>query len=465
MRARIFEIVSDTDHLSENEIIVALAHRTITRYAYVLHDKDVYTEQDEKKNKEHKAGTEKKSHWHVEIELKNNATEPLVIAKWFGVPENFVEIKKGKNAFLECVEYITHEDEKQQMLGKHRYDDSEIKSNFAFRTELAKLQKRKARLGLGASEKDMIRHSVLFEGVTLRQLCEDNPLAYIKDSAQLRSYRLEYIEKYAPLPKTRINYYVCGQGGVGKGLICRAIARSLFPNLENDEDIFFEVGAKGVPFEGYDGQPVIIWNDRRAYDLLQELNGRGNVFNVFDTHPIRAKQNVKYSSVTLCNSVNIVNSVQSYKEFLDGLAGEYAEKNGQKQKAEDKSQSYRRFPFLIPLHEEDFDLLMNKGFYEGTREYEQYIQYKNIRGNMQRIAELCGRNEERRRQLESKAVALVTAKHNEVVDKVEKQNHTIEEIDAYEKLLGTIDGVVVNEISAADDDDGPPTVQPTLDLG
>ena len=143
-------------------------------------------------------------------------------------------------------------------------------------------------------------------------------------------------------------------------MICKAIARSLYPNFHDDDDIFFEVGAKGVPFDGYDGQPVIIWNDRRAYDLLQELGGRGNVFTVFDTHPSRTKQNVKYSSVNLCNAVNIVNSVQEYKEFLDGLAGEYEEKSGRVQKAEDKGQSYRRFPFIVPLHEEDFDLLVDE---------------------------------------------------------------------------------------------------------
>ena len=134
---------------------------------------------------------------------------------------------------------------------------------------------------------------------------------------------MKYISERAPMPKTRLNYYISGTGGIGKGLICRAIARSLYPSLKDDDDIFFEVGAQGVPFEGYDGQPVIIWNDRRAYDLLQELNGRGNVFNVFDTHPARGKQNIKYASVNLINEVNIVNSVQDYSEFLDGLAGEY----------------------------------------------------------------------------------------------------------------------------------------------
>ena len=268
------------------------------------------------------------------------------------------------------------------------------------------------------------------EGMTIRQVVDEDPIAYQNDYSTLDRFRFKYITERAPMPATRINYYVCGRGGVGKGLICRAIARSLYPDLKYDDDIFFEVGAKGAPFEGYDGQPVIIWHDRRAYDLLQELNGRGNVFNVFDTHPTRGRQNVKYSSVCLCNEVNIVNSVQPYEEFLDGLAGEYKDKNGDTMAVEDKGQSYRRFPFIIPLHEKDFDLLMNKGFYYGTQEYTQYISYRNIRGNMQRIAEVCGKNEELAKQIQAQTVKPVADKHHELLVKLE---HDTQDEDAIRK--------------------------------
>lgn len=465
IKSRIFNIMQYERHPETGEVLLledkikdALSHRTIKRYAYICHDEDVYSALDEEHDANHRQGEKKPRHWHIVIEMGSNQVEIGVIAKWFGIADNFVNIAKGHGAFLDCVQYLTHEQEKQQQLGKRLYTDDRVIANFDFRTEINKRIERKAKYGKDIDDKTLIRHKVLFEGYSLRQLCAENPLAYQDDYATLDKFRLKYISERAPLPKTRINYYVCGEGGVGKGLICRAIARSLYPNLKYDEDIFFEVGAVGVPFEGYDGQPVIIWNDRRAYDLLRELNGRGNVFNVFDTHPTRSKQNVKYSSVNLCNTVNIVNSVQSYKDFLDGLAGEYEEKSGHRQKAEDKGQSYRRFPFLIPLHEEDFDLLMNKGFYEGTREYEQYIEYRNIRGNMQRIAELCGQNDELRRQLESKAVKLVTDKHSEIVAKVEQQIHSAEEIAEYEKMLGTVGSIGSIEIKE-DASDGPPLMQ------
>ncbi len=39
----------------------------------------------------------------------------------------------------------------------------------------------------------------------------------------------------------------------------------MYPHLTEDSEIFFEVGSDGgALFENRDGQPVIIWNDRRG---------------------------------------------------------------------------------------------------------------------------------------------------------------------------------------------------------
>jgi hypothetical protein len=42
-------------------------------------------------------------------------------------------------------------------------------------------------------------------------------------------------------------------------------------------------------------------------------------------------------------------------------------------------------PFIINLHEKDFDLLVNKGFLEDSAEFEEFKEYKNIVGNFQQI--------------------------------------------------------------------------------
>lgn len=421
MKSRIFNIMQYELHpitkeplLNEDQIKIGLAHKTITRSAYIKHNKDVYTEADEAKDPDHKAGTPKEDHWHIVIETKNNSTEVHTIAKWFGIPENFIDCPKGHNQFLDCVQYLTHEDEKQQALGKHRYNDNEVIANFDFREALNKMAERKLKYHKVLNDKEAMFHDVLIDGKTLIQCVEENPLVYAENESKLKRLRLDYIQRQNP-PQTRINYYISGRGGLGKGLCSRALARSLFPDIKQDDELYFEVGANGSTFEGYDGQPVIIWNDCRAIDLLTILNGRGNVFNVLDTHPTKARQNVKYSSVNLINTVNIINSVDDYLTFLNGLAGEYKTKNGELMKAEDKGQSYRRVPFIINLHEDDFDLLINKGFVEHNANFQEYEEYLNIVGNFQKVRTALKNNEEMAKQIESKILELPKQKYDEVL--------------------------------------------------
>lgn len=449
-KSRIFNIMQYEKHpitgellLSEDKIKNALAHRTIKRYAYILHDKDMYTKEDEENDNTHICGDLKPPHWHIVIEMGSNQVEISVIARWLGITENYVNIAKGNGAFLDCCKYLTHEDKKQQnIFGKILYDDDKVVANFNFREELDKREERKIRYGKDLNEKDMIRNEVLLRGMTLRQVIDKYPLLYQEDFRYLEQCRLRYISTISKMPETRINYYIEGRGGIGKGLISKAIARALIDrnNTMNDDDIFFEVGADKASFEGYDGQPVLIWNDCRAITLLQKLGGRENVFNVFDTFPPNIKQNIKYGSVRLNNVINIVNSVQSWNEFLDDLVGEYINKDGSLQKAEDKGQSYRRFPFFLVLHEEDYDLGMNKGVFNGTREYNQYIMYNGLRGNMQKIAEKCGKNYMLYNAITKKAVTPVVEHHDELKDKLtHSQQGTDEEIWAEFADVGTQD--------------------------
>lgn len=437
VKSRIFNIMQYERHpetgevlLTEEKIKDGLAHRTIKRWAYICHDEDVYSEVDERYNPRHVRGSRKPRHWHIVIEMESNQMEVGVIARWFGIKENYVNVVKGVGAFLDCVEYLTHESEKQQRIGKKLYDDRKVKANFDFRKELNNRAECRMRYGKNLSEKDRIRSEVLFHGMKLREVAEKYPLQYQNDFKYLDSCRLRYLLRINEKPKARINYYIEGLGGIGKGLISKAIARAIVDREGKmiDEDIFFEVGADKVTFEGYDGQPVIIWNDCRANTLIQKLGGRENVFNVFDPFSQNIVQHVKYGSVRLHNTVNIVNGIQTYREFLDGLVGEY-KKDGITQKAEDKNQSYRRFPFFLVLHEEDYDLGMNKGVFDGTREYEQYYMYNNLRGNMRRIAERCGDNVVLYNMVTRQVVSPIIEKHNEL-DKIlrGKQGGTNEEI-------------------------------------
>lgn len=413
-------------HFNESVIREALKkHKIIKRWAWVCHDKDVLNQQevDERNQRIDKliresvskakipkeliektvkqqwenaktkgivlaSGDKKPVHWHVVIEL-TQAYELRLVAKWFNVPQNFIEVPKGKGAFLDCLAYLTHEELSQQAEGKFRYPDEEIHANFDFRKLL------KAREESGAkSEEEQLLYDVMYSGKTLLDAQEENRIFFMNNLDKFKKLRFDYIAKRAPMPNFRLNYYIDGKGGIGKNSASKALARALYPDLA-PEECYFEVGGSKVSFDGYDGQPVIIWNDKRSGSFIREF-GREETFDLFDSHPTRARHNIKYSSICLTNEVNIINGVEPYLEFLNGLSGEYFDpRTGLSMGSEDKGQAFRRFPIILCLRESDFDVLLNKGVAYGTQEFEWYETDKRIVGNFGKVArELSGRAKE-----------------------------------------------------------------------
>lgn len=439
MRKRIFNIMQYEKHPQTNEILIteekikeALSEFKKCNYAYILHNKDLKENTTEKKP----------NHFHIVLQLENPISL-ITVAKRFDLMPNFIECPKGRNSFADCCEYLTHEHPEQQQKGKHLYDDEEVKANFDFRelieetlkirmnNELKTKMSRKAYYFNKVHKGEMRLNDVLVEDIDF----------YYENEKNLKYFRGAYLQENAEMPCFRQNYYIFGEGGAGKDVMSRALARSLFPKLEDDSEIFFEVGGNGVLFDGYDGQPVLIWSDYRAIELLRAFNyNRGMLFKIFDTHPPRVNLNVKYSRVNLINEYNIVNSVEDYKEFLDGLAGEYTSVDGIEHSAEDKKQSYRRFPMIIPVRTEDFDVMINKGFLGEKNEnsYFEYEKIKNVIGNFKKIVKI--KDNKMKREIEQKTLKCVNEKceqlkllnqENEILNEKEFENYgrTFDEVE------------------------------------
>lgn len=382
-----------------------LSYKRVYSYAWIVHDKDNFVQEDKVKGNctPEQVGTIKPAHVHILMKFKDKA-EPLKnVAKAFGFEEkmNFVKAKGGDNrgkgdAYIDCCIYLTHEDEKQQRLGKHLYPDDEVHfyhpEYSSFReyldAEVVKLSAKKDKYNkANISEKEELLIDIRKYGMSLREAEAKYENTYYKYENEFMKARLRYLYKSAPPPLYRINFYIQGNGGTGKRLCSLALARSLVHAAPDtpDEEIFFEVGAKNTTFEGYDGQPVIIWNDCRAATLIKKLGDIDNVYNTFDTFPPDIRQNIKGASVVLRNNFNIVNCVIPWEQFIDEVSGEYHDKYGYDHQAEDKNQVRRRFPVIIPLYENSLDIMMNKGFFEGTREYEQWYILQGIMGNFSKI--------------------------------------------------------------------------------
>lgn len=423
IRKRIFNISQYLKHpetdevlITEEKIKLALEEFGECKYAYILHDKDLKED-----------NTEKPPHFHIVIQFKNPVSL-FVVAKRFDILPNYIEFPKGRDAFGDCCEYLTHENERQQEKGKYLYADEEIKANFDFRTLINETVEKRfnAELRGEMTEKTFYFNKVRNGEMTLNDILKEDINFYYDHERELKYFRSVYLQEVAEMPAVRLNFYIFGQGGAGKDVMSRALARSLYPEIEDDSKIFYIVGNDNVLFDGYDGQPVLIWSDFRAEELLKTFGyKRGIIFKIFDTHPTKFNLNVKYGKISLINKYNIVNSVQNYRAFLNGLSGEYVDSEERVHYAEDKKQSYRRFPVIFPIRTDDFDILINRGFL-GEGSYEEYNAICEIVGNLKAIEQLKDKDERKRIQMQTLTIPCSEIKKIEEKSYEEDKNYDFE---------------------------------------
>jgi hypothetical protein len=239
-----------------------------------------------------------------------------------------------------------------------------------------------------------------------------------------------------------------GNGGDGKGLLAKAIARSLFPQFEDPRDVYFEVGSEKNLFDGYDGQPVIIWNDFRGQDLLSALGSRGDVFNVFDSHPGYQRRNKKYGTVMLTNQVNIVNSVQEPVDFVEALRQPgKKEKNLKGAKAEDPNQIYRRFPMFIFVDSEAYEAYISEGFSDPNSAYSDYVSLGRFKQNLRQAIASSGAETKIYHAIEGKTVKKIVDEYGKLK---EVPARPIEPLDDG-KMIGNAGGKLMGLPSGPDE--------------
>jgi hypothetical protein len=454
-------------------------------WSAVIHDKDIYTQAEYNKMVEQlrkdatkaaltdetlmdeyisnnsyiTVGQLKPEHLHVVVKLKQNSPWYLdTLARQLGIPENLIHsphtTAEGRGFLLDCTQYLTHEREKEQLAGKYLYPDSDIITSDSFKDWRERLNKREedeAIYGDCNNVAERFIADVLERGKTLRE-CRNKMTSndYIRNLKKLQTARGEYLNTME-IPCTRMNHYFAGSGGIGKDTACTLYAAYLAelcfgynPETDDIENFVFRIGGVGSSFEQYDGQPIIIWQDMRAATFISRF-GLDEIFRMLDMHPAKGsgRVNVKFASTRLVNSINLINGIQPYKEFLDGLSGEFTDKWQVKHEAEDKNQAYRRMPIIIPLRDNDFDILINKGAFENTREYQQYIRYATITGNFAKLASVCGSDTAKRYAVSKSLVEGIGAAYAETLDKCDNPEYTeTEEQDALKDFGKSTGGLI-----------------------
>lgn len=374
--------------------------------AYIIHDKDTYTAEEAQRALENgtawrvREGEPKPKHGHIVIRSVekenakgNKSRSPIrvsTIAKALGVPENAVEIVGGRDGFAAQLAYLIHQTLDARTKGKYQYDRKLVHANFDWEVianryilkkvkamgEDIKFGKWVENLDMGAKNYKLLLWlgAVRFDGIGLDVVKERVTDIYLMNEKRFKEARSEYLANEAPLPLVRLNFLITGKPGTGKTEMAYGLARSLFPNREDDK-VFFETGTDKVTFQHYDGQPVIIWADAYGSEIARQFK-RQQFINMIDTTPHGEAHDKKYGSVRLLNSVNIFCTVEDYQTFMFEL----------NQMTDDNiKQVYRRIPFIMPVREDDFDIMINLEFLQESNNFREYEIHQKILGSVSKI--------------------------------------------------------------------------------
>lgn len=289
------EVLFDMDKLSE---ILKTKSHVINNYAYIIHDKDLYTKADESRNPKHKAGEFKPAHIHLVLKFERSQPQKTkYICKWFNLAENFVS--KINGSFEDAVLYLAHINAPD----KAQYDVKNITANFDVQSVIANADsKDKLSSIVDRILSGEIREYNKTTEIDTKLLVYPDSLRVIENAFKVRA---EYLQNTQSERKTTC-IYICGQAGAGKTTLAKKIADT------HNMDYFVSSGSNDV-LDGYCQQPCLILDDIRPSAL-----GLSDLLKLLDPHTacsIKSRYKNKYVNCSLI----ILTSVLKIDEFYHNV--------------------------------------------------------------------------------------------------------------------------------------------------
>lgn len=311
-RIQIFEIENQIEYLNEETIKKAVKRHKIIEWAYCVHDKDIYTAEDEKRNPEHKAGTQKPEHIHFMGRLSEGRYIHQ-IAEWFGVKDQYVQKCKSKSMkaykFNDMLAYLIHANKPE----KYQYDLSEVKTNIedlAERIEDYKERMAGKPLKTRNISEDRRQLEEIVEKIAQGEIKEYNYTDYISSvlySKFTREIKAAFEYRRAIVAKQGRQmdvYYFCGEAGAGKTTYAQQIAKdkglSCFVS-SSDNDIL----------DGYRGEEVIVLDDLRPDSVKL-----ANLLKLLDNNTNSTVQS-RYHNKIIEAKIIIITSIYNLEDFFN----------------------------------------------------------------------------------------------------------------------------------------------------
>ena len=298
MKLKICEICQGIQFLTEDKIKEAVCKRAIKQYAYILHDKDTYTDEDEKKNPKHKAGSLKEPHWHICLKFADSQ-DTKYVARWFGIEEQYVNKSKSGH-FEDMLLYLTHINASE----KYQYSPNEVRSNIDYKQFVEKN-------GTLLTRKEEIIEKIV--SGEIREYNYSNYISandYVKYAAQIeKAYAYRRDKIYTGNRNLEV-IYITGASGTGKTSFAKMLA-------ENKGYTSYITGSDNDLLDGYKGEECLILDDLRGSsmrfsDFIKMID------NNTDT---REKSRYYNKNITECKLI-IITSIHNMDTFYNNIFAE-----------------------------------------------------------------------------------------------------------------------------------------------
>ena len=356
------EYVQQLEHLKipfESFSDVFSRYKTIKEYAYIIHDKDTYTDKDERadlllpedKRKGIKAGELKPPHVHVYLNFGQSAASFDTVASWFGDESQYVSKVLGRKG--DILKYLTHANSPE----KYQYAENEVITNINLVEEIAKSDAEKDKISalekiLDDYSKDIITYA------EAQQLLNENMIAdKIWDSiARKIDTRYKVKSKIAAKESRDMEIFmIYGKSGKGKSVYAEMIAETL--SKTGRYKGYARSSSANDPLQDYMGEDIFILDDFR--DDEGECTP-SDLLKLFDNH-FNSSFRSRYVNKVFTGKLMIITTSKDPLTWFKGTG-------------EQRWQLFRRISQLMIVEEDKvsyyYDVDLEKdttcGFVEGT---------------------------------------------------------------------------------------------------
>lgn len=321
-----------------------------TDWAYIVHDKDYYTLEDEKKDPKRLAGSPKESHVHIAMYLPNAKTISA-LASDLNVKPNYITKFSGRNGKQNLFSYLVHKTEGSKLDGKYEYGYEEVVTNFEYKHYVE---------GVASS-----LTTASMEKATIQQMIMNGELRFI-DFVMNPKYQGFYLNnktfvtncidmRYKQLMNLRGEdedgdekspieiIYIEGAEGSGKTYYARAYANNYYRD-------YCVSSSQNDVTQDYLGQDVMIFDDARPNDFTAS-----EWLKILDPYNNQSTVSSRYYNKFLAVKCIILTTTTPFEEFFV-----YAKGKGSVD--EPVGQFMRRFTYVIKCKRlEELGLLYTTG--------------------------------------------------------------------------------------------------------